>query len=95
MLSLQEITDAVLSAIEGYSVKSVVLFGSYASGTQDELSDVDLIVEFASNAVSLLTLSALRLRIEEALGVPVDLIHGPVPAGSLLDVGRTVELYAA
>ena len=31
----------------------------------------------------------------DALGVPVDLVHGPIPEGSFLDVGRTVELYAA
>ena len=72
-----------------------MLFGSYASESQNELSDVDLIVEFATEAVSLLTLSALRLRIEDALGVPVDLIHGPIPPDSLLEIGRTVELYAA
>ena len=95
MLGLQEITDAVLSAIEGYPVRSIVLFGSYASGTQNDFSDVDLIVEFETDAVSLLTLSGLRLRIEDRLGIPVDLIHGPVPADSHLDMGRTVELYAA
>lgn len=95
MLSLQDIQRAVLSALEGYDVTSVVLFGSYADGRQDERSDVDLIVEFESGAVSLLTISSLRQRIEDALGVPVDLIHGPIPEDSFLDVGRTVELYAA
>lgn len=95
MLSLNQITNAVLHAIDGYPVRSVLLFGSYASGTQNELSDVDLIVEFSTQAVSLLTLSALRLRLEEKLGVSVDLIHGPIPEGSFLDIGRTVELYAA
>ena len=95
MLSLQDIRRAVLSALDGYDVTSVVLFGSYADGRQSEQSDVDLIVEFETGAVSLLTISSLRQRIEDALGVPVDLVHGPIPEGSFLDVGRTVELYAA
>ena len=76
-------------------MRKVQLFGSYAAGSADEGSDVDLIVEFESDAVSLLTLSSLRQRIEDALGVPVDLLHGPLPDGSLLDVGEAVELYAA
>ena len=95
MLSLQDIQCAVLSALDGYDVTSVLLFGSYADGRQSEQSDVDLIVEFEAGAVSLLTISSLRQRIEDALGVPVDLVHGPIPESSFLDVGRTVELYAA
>lgn len=95
MLSLQDIQRAVLSALDGYDVASVVLFGSYADGRQSEQSDVDLIVEFKAGAVSLLTISSLRQGIEDALGVSVDLIHGPIPEGSFLDIGRTVELYAA
>ena len=95
MLSLRDIRKGVLDALEGYPVKRVQLFGSYAAGSQGESSDVDLIVEFDSDAVSLLTLSALRQRIEDVLGVPVDLVHGPVPEGSFLDVRDPVELYAA
>ena len=95
MLSLQDIKRAVQSSLDGYDVTSVVLFGSYADGRQDAESDVDLIVEFKAGAVSLLTISSLRQKIEDALGVPVDLVHGPIPESSFLDVGRTVELYAA
>ena len=95
MLDLRQIENAVRSALDGYDVTSVVLFGSYADGSQDEQSDIDLIVEFGAGAVSLLTISSLRQKIEDALGVPVDLVHGPVPEGSFLEVGRTVELYAA
>ena len=95
MLSVRDIEKGVLVALEGYPVKRVQLFGSYASGSQGESSDVDLIVEFDTDAVSLLTLSALRQRIEDALGVPVDLVHGPLPEGSFLEVGEAVELYAA
>ena len=95
MLSLRDIEKGVIAALEGCPVKRVQLFGSYASGTQGESSDVDLIVEFESDAVSLLMLSALRQRIEDELGVPVDLLHGPVPEDSFLDVGESVVLYAA
>ena len=31
---------------EAYGVKKIGLFGSYAKGTQTEVSDIDIIVEF-------------------------------------------------
>ena len=95
VLSLKDIRQKVNAALDGYAVKSVVLFGSYAAGEQNEHSDVDLIVEFETEAISLLTLSALRQRLEDELGVSVDLIHGPIPESSFLDIEKTVTIYAA
>ncbi|MCR4770971.1 MAG: nucleotidyltransferase domain-containing protein [Oscillospiraceae bacterium] len=71
------------------------LFGSYASGTNTQQSDVDLLVEFLQPQVSLLTLSALKLRMEELLGLDVDIVHGPLPESSLLEVDRRISLYGA
>ena len=48
-----------------------------------------------SKLVSLLTLSMLRLRLEEMLEVDVDIIHGPVKDTDLIEVGKVIELYAA
>lgn len=93
MLDLDKITRGVGEAAEWYPVKKIVLFGSCADGRQREGSDVDLLVEFTSAAVSLITLSALRQQLEENLGVSVDLVHAPIPEGSLLDIGNTVTVY--
>jgi predicted nucleotidyltransferase len=56
---------------------------------------VDLLVEFLQPQVSLLTLSALKLRMEELLGLDVDIVHGPLPESSLLEVDRRIPLYGA
>lgn len=93
MLSLDKIAREVGEAAADFPVKKISLFGSQANGTATVGSDVDLLVEFTSAAVSLLTLSALRQQIEESLGVSVDLVHAPLPEGSLLDIGRTVTVY--
>lgn len=54
-LTTNEITNSVKEAAKEYPIKRVVLFGSYANGSFNENSDVDLIVEFDTEHVSLLT----------------------------------------
>lgn len=93
MLDLPTIAESVSEAARDYPVKRIDLFGSYARNEQTAASDVDLLVEFASLAVSLLTISSLRMRLEEELGVPVDLLHAPLPKDSFLEIGETVTLY--
>lgn len=73
--------------------KKVDLFGSYARNAAIESSDVDLLVEFSTPAVSLLTLSSLRRAIEQSLNVSVDLLHAPLPDDSFLDVDKVVTFY--
>ena len=72
----------------------IVLFGSRAEETNRENSDVDLIMEF-SVPISLFVLSDIKIRLEEILGVSVDLIHGPIRDGDLTEVGKEIELYVA
>ncbi len=79
-------------AIE-YPLKRVTLFGSRADGTNREDSDVDLIMEFLM-PISLLTLSMIKVRLEEMLRLGVDIIHGPLEETDLIEVGKVVELYA-
>lgn len=88
MLTIDEITRGVRNAIADYPVKRVELFGSYAQKRQTAKSDVDLLIEFTSVAVSLLTLPLLRCCLEEELGVEVDIVHGPVAEDSFLDTAR-------
>ena len=95
MLTMQQIADSVQIASKEYPLRKVELFGSYADGRNTPQSDVDLLVEFVQPQISLLTLSALKFRMEELLGTDVDIIHGPLPEGSLLEVDRRIPLYGA
>ena len=93
-MTIELLKEQVLTVINEFNISRITLFGSRADGTNREDSDVDLIVEFFST-VSLLTISALRCRLEELLGLEVDIIHGPIRSGDLIEVGKVVELYAA
>ena len=95
MLTVQQIADSVLVASREYPLRKVELFGSYANGKNTPQSDVDLLVEFMQTRVSLLTISALKFRLEELLGTDVDIVHGPLPEGSMLEADRRIPLYGA
>ena len=95
MLTIEEIKKTVAEIAPKYNLKKVTLFGSRANGTAKENSDVDLIVEFETDAVSLIKLSALMIKLEEMFGVKVDVIHGPLEAEDFLEVEREIEIYAA
>jgi len=95
MLTVEQIADSIAVASREYPLRKVELFGSYASGNNTEQSDVDLLVEFIQPRVSLLTISALKCRMEELLGTSVDIIHAPLPDGSMLEINRRIQLYGA
>lgn len=91
---IDEIASAVLKIISKYSIKKVTLFGSRADGTNYDDSDIDLIMEF-NKPVSLITLSMVQIDLEDMLGVKVDVIHGPVMPGDMIEIRKEVVLYAA
>lgn len=95
MLTIQQIADGVTAASKEYPLSKVELFGSYARGTSTPQSDVDLLVSFTQPRVSLLTLNALKYRMEELLGTKVDIIHAPIPDDSVIDLDRRIPLYGA
>ncbi len=73
MPDISEIQKAVIPIAHSYGVKRLYLFGSYAKGTANEKSDVDLLVE-KGKPMSLLKLSGMRQRVQEALNLSVDLV---------------------
>ena len=75
-----------------YDLRSVSIFGSFAEGRATERSDLDLLVEFGQPAVSLFRLSALKCDLEDALGLPVDVVHAPLPEGSMIRPGKVVRV---
>ena len=54
---------------------------------------MDLLLEFQSPRISLLTLSALKYRLEDILKTDVDVIHGPLTPDSMIVIDRKVPLY--
>lgn len=93
MLTLDKIKTGVHAAARDYPIKKVMQFGSYAEGAHTKTSDVDLIVEFLTPAVSLITLSSLKYRLKEELNTEVDIIHGPLKQDSFITLGKVVSVY--
>ena len=93
MLSILMIQEAVKKVAPEYPIKTVTVFGSYAEGTANNESDVDVLVEFMVPAVSLLTLASLKHRLENELNASVDVIHGPLNNESMITLGKVVPVY--
>ena len=90
----ERIREVLIAFVEKYKIKKIVLFGSRADGTNTDRSDVDLIIEF-SIPVSLITLSQMQFEMEEALGLNVDIVHGPIREDDLIEIDKEIVLYAA
>lgn len=73
MQDITTIKDVIGPIARLYGVKRIYLFGSYAKGTATEESDIDLLVE-KGTPMSLLKLSGMRQRVQEALNLSVDLV---------------------
>lgn len=91
-VEFEKFRDVLQSLKAPYALRSVSIFGSYAEGRATEKSDLDLLVEFDQPAVSLFRLSALKNDLEDALGLPVDVIHGPLPADSMIHPRKVVRV---
>lgn len=95
LLQVLVIKQAVLKVIANYKgIKRVVLFGSRAEGRYRDDSDVDLLFE-TRGPMSLMTQTEIRLKLEEELGLSVDLVHGPLNEDSFLEINKEVEMYVA
>jgi len=69
---MQDISDKILPVLIKYNVKKASVFGSYARGTNDEKSDIDILIEPPEK----MGVSIVRLRreLEQALNKKVDLV---------------------
>ena len=93
-MTISEIKNKVLEIVSDYPISKIMLFGSRATQNNRNDSDVDLIIEFYEN-ISLLTLSDIKIRLQDLLGLDVDIIHGPLDGTELIEIDKVVELYAA
>ena len=92
MPTMETIRSAVNDLKASYDLCSVHVFGSYAEGRATPQSDLDLLVEFDRPSVSLIRLSALKCDLEDALGMPVDVIHAPLPSDSMIQPRKLVRV---
>ena len=93
MITHDEIIKAVQKVALVYPIKTVFYFGSYADGQPTDESDLDLLIEFNKPAVSLLTLSGIKIDMEDYLKIPVDVIHAPGVANSFIEINKAVQVY--
>ena len=88
----EKIKNIVNELKDVYALRKVSIFGSYAEGRATEKSDLDLLVEFEHPSVSLIKLNSLKYDLEDALGLPVDVVHAPLPAGSMIRPEKVVRV---
>jgi predicted nucleotidyltransferase len=76
--------NEILAAAAKHGARNVRLFGSVARGSDDEHSDIDLIVDFDPER-SLMDHAALSLELQELLGHKVDVVssRGLKPASAI------------
>lgn len=95
MLDIKQISNAVKIVAANYPIKSVRLFGSYAEGRETENSDVDVMVEFNKEPISLLKFFGFKDDLADLLGTPVDIVKYPLSeeTGNSLIIDEVVMLY--
>ncbi len=71
-MNIEEIKKKILPIFKKYGVKKAGIFGSVVRGEETEKSDIDILVEIEGR-MSLLDFVGLKLELEEALGMKVDL----------------------
>lgn len=74
-------------------LEKLVCLALTLKGKRHSGSDVDLQVEFVTKSVSMLTLNALKYRLEEILGIDVDVIHESLSEDSMIVLGKVVPVY--
>ena len=87
---LSEIESSARKVLMQYPVKRAALFGSAARGETNELSDIDMLVEFLPNTRGL-DFFGLHVDLEEALGCSVDLVTWNALSKSKPNFRQSVE----
>jgi len=95
MVTLRQIQNAVGQIAPRYKIRDVKLFGSYANGVAHADSDVDLLVEFSENPISLLEVFGFQEETSEQLNAPVDVVKYPLgkPFDPDFLIGKTIDVY--
>ena len=93
VLELAEIRSYVAQVAPSYDIHKVTLFGSYANGTRTNISDIDLLVDFGPNPVSIFKVSGFKVELEDLTHKEVDVVPLPLSKDTLLEIDKEVVLY--
>jgi hypothetical protein len=75
-MSNQAMTQQIIEYFKTQPVVKVWLFGSFARGDENEMSDVDLLIQFDhSTPIGLFAYARMHRELEERLGCKVDLVE--------------------
>ncbi|MBQ3657613.1 MAG: nucleotidyltransferase domain-containing protein [Bacteroidales bacterium] len=75
MNNLQSMKKAIAEYFKTQPIVKAWLFGSYARGEETPLSDVDLLVQYDEDGISLLKHAAMICELEKILNRPVDIVE--------------------
>lgn len=70
--TIDELRKIVTPLARAYGAERIYLFGSYARGEETERSDIDLRID--KGQIRGLALAGLLIDLEDALGLPVDML---------------------
>lgn len=90
---IQQIKEILLNFVSKYDIKQIILFGSYAKGTQDAKSDIDLVIDGDIKGIKFF---GLLEDVSNAFVKYVDLIHlSQIKKNSVTyqDVMKGITLY--
>ena len=73
-MTIEEIKERIIPILQRYGIKKAAIFGSLAKGEAKTSSDVDILVEIKSD-MSLLDFIGIKIELEEALKMKVDLVE--------------------
>jgi len=91
MPEISTIRDIVTPIAKEYGLKRIYLFGSYAKGTANEESDIDLLIE-KGRPLTLLSLSGFRQAVEEKIQLSVDVVTTSGIAADFQEAIRGTEV---
>ena len=74
-LAFEQNRDAIKAVIARYPVRNPRVFGSVAKGTDEEGSDLDILID-AQPGTTLFHMSGIQFDLEDLLGIPVE-VHTP------------------
>ncbi|MCH5242536.1 MAG: nucleotidyltransferase family protein [Muribaculaceae bacterium] len=75
MMTIIEIQQIIADYFKTQPILKAWIFGSYARGEESPLSDVDVLVEYEPEGISLLKHAAIICDLEKLLDKPVDLVQ--------------------
>lgn len=93
MISQSSITEKVGTIAKKYNIEKIDLFGSFASGTQTEKSDIDFLVKFSEETPSIFKVMGLKSELEKSLAMPVDIVTYPIVHPEKLTVRKVTAIY--